>query len=187
MRIEPLSADEARAVERALAELLVDTVDAGASVGFLPPLAVAEAAAYWRSVAAAVAGGSCVLFAARDADGGIVGSAQLDLALRANGLHRAEVAKVMVHRRARRQGLGRALMLAAEGEARRRGRTTLVLDTRQGDPSEILYRSLGWQLGGTIPSYAKSADGTLHTTAFYFKLLETPSSSPSPPVGERAG
>ena len=58
----------------------------------------------------------------------------------------------MVHRRARRQGLGRALMLAAEGEARRRGRTTLVLDTRQGDPSEILYRSLGWQLGGTIPT-----------------------------------
>jgi ribosomal protein S18 acetylase RimI-like enzyme len=113
-----------------------------------------------------------VLFAARDADGGIVGSAQLDLALRANGLHRAEVAKVMVHRRARRHGLGRALMLAAEDEARRRGRTTLVLDTREGDPSEILYRSLGWRLAGTIPRYAKSADGTLHTTAFYFKLLD---------------
>jgi ribosomal protein S18 acetylase RimI-like enzyme len=77
----------------------------------------------------------------------------------------------MVHRRARRQGLGRALMLAAEEEARRRGRTTLVLDTRQGDPSEVLYRGLGWQLGGTIPRYAKSADGSLHTTAFYFKLL----------------
>jgi ribosomal protein S18 acetylase RimI-like enzyme len=186
MRIEPLSADDARAAERSLADLLVDAVDSGASVGFLPPLGAAEAAAYWRSVADAVTGGSLVLLAARDAEG-VAGSAQLDLALRANGLHRAEVAKVMVHRRARRQGLGRALMLAAEGEARRRGRTTLVLDTRQGDPSEILYRSLGWQLAGTIPRYAKSADGTLHTTAFYFKLLETPSSSLSPLVGERAG
>ena len=78
----------------------------------------------------------------------------------------------MVHRRARRQGVGRALMLAAEAEARRLGRSTLVLDTRHGDPSEILYRSLGWELAGEIPRYARSADGTLHATAFYFKLLE---------------
>jgi acetyltransferase len=78
----------------------------------------------------------------------------------------------MVHRRARRQGVGRALMLAAEAEARRLGRSTLVLDTRHGDPSEILYRSLGWERAGEIPRYARSADGTLHATAFYFKLLE---------------
>jgi hypothetical protein len=80
MRIEPLSADGARAAERALADLLVDAVESGASVGFLPPLDAAEATAYWRSVADAVAEGSRVLLAARGADGGVVGSAQLDLA-----------------------------------------------------------------------------------------------------------
>ena len=80
--------------------------------------------------------------------------------------------KLMVHTRARRRGIGRALMLAAETEARRRGRTTLVLDTRRGDPSEALYLSLGWTLAGIIPRYARSADGALDATAFYYRLLE---------------
>ena len=172
MRITTLTPAETLVAEPALVVLLRDAVDSGASIGFLPPLSEAEAVEYWRSVGAAVAEGSRVLFAARDPAGEVVGSAQLDLALRANGQHRAEVAKVMVHRRARRPGVGRDLMLAAEVEARRLGRSTLVLDTRQGDPSEILYRSLGWEPAGQIPRYARSADGTLHTTAFYFKLLE---------------
>ena len=172
MRVTTLTPAETLVAEPALVALLRDAVDSGASIGFLPPLSEGEALEYWRSVRAAVAEGSRVLFAARDAAGETIGSAQLDLALRANGRHRAEVAKVMVHRRARRQGVGRALMLAAEAEARRLGRSTLVLDTRHGDPSEILYRSLGWERAGEIPRYARSADGTLHTTAFYFKLLE---------------
>jgi ribosomal protein S18 acetylase RimI-like enzyme len=80
--------------------------------------------------------------------------------------------RLIVHRRARRQGLGRALMLAIEEHARRLGRTTLVLDTRHGDPSEHLYQSLGWALAGTIPRYARSAGGTLDATAIYYRLLD---------------
>ena len=146
-------------------------VDGGASVGFLPPLSDEDASAYWDGVAAALKGGGRRLWIARAADGGVVGTVQLDLAGQGNGRHRAEVIKLMVVSRARRRGIGRLLMEAAETEARQLGRTTLVLDTRQGDPSEALYRGMGWQPGGTIPRYARSADGTLHTTAFYYKLL----------------
>jgi len=155
----------------ALVALLRDVVDGGASVGFVPPLGADEAGAYWDSVAAALEGGGRRIWIARVADGGIVATVQLDLASQANGRHRAEVIKLMVLSSARRRGLGRLLMEAAEAEARRLGRTTLVLDTRQGDPSEALYRGMGWQPAGTIPRYARSANGTLHTTAFYYKLL----------------
>jgi len=151
--------------------LLQDVVDGGASVGFLPPLSAEEARAYWDSVAAALENGGRRLWVARAGGGGIVGTVQLDLASQANGRHRAEASKLMVVSSARRQGIGSLLMEAAEAEARGLGRTTLVLDTRQGDPSEALYRGMGWQPAGTIPRYARSADGTLHTTAFYYKLL----------------
>jgi acetyltransferase len=96
---------------------------------------------------------------------------QLELALRPNALHRAEVQKVMVLTTARRRGIGRALMVAVEVEARRLGRTTLVLDTRQGDPSERLYLGVGCQCAGIIPRYAKSATGVLDGSVFYYKLL----------------
>jgi ribosomal protein S18 acetylase RimI-like enzyme len=154
----------------ALVALLQNAVDDGASVGFLPPLGVEEARAYWESVATALEDGGRRLWVARAA-AGIVGTVQLDLASQANGRHRAEVIKLMVASAARRQGIGRLLMEAVEAEARGLGRTTLVLDTRQADPSEALYRGMGWQPAGTIPRYARSADGTLHTTAFYYKLL----------------
>lgn len=166
--------------------LLQDVVGGGASVGFLPPLGAEEARAYWESVAAALEDGGRRLWIARAADGGIAGTLQLDLASQANGRHRAEVVKLMVLSATRHRGLGRLLMEAAEAEARKLGRTTLVLDTRQGDPSEALYRGMGWQPAGTIPRYARSADGTLHTTAIYYKLLD-PLTLPSPPLGERVG
>lgn len=168
--IELLGADAAR--ERAaLVALLQEVVDGGASVGFLPPLGNDEAARYWDGVFAAAAAGARALWVARGREGEVVGTVQLDLEQRPNGSHRAEVVKLMVHTRARRQGIGRALMLAAEAEARRRGRTTLVLDTRRGDPSEQLYLSLGWTLAGVIPRYARSADGALDATALYYRLL----------------
>ena len=170
--IELLGGDAARRERSALAALLQDSVDGGASVGFLPPLDRGEADAYWQGVASAVDGGARLLWIARDA-GALVGSVQIQLEERANGVHRAELMKLMVLTGARRRGIGRALMLAAEAEARRRGRTTLVLDTRQGDPSERLYRSLGWIFAGAIPRYAKSADGVLHATAFYYRLLDS--------------
>jgi ribosomal protein S18 acetylase RimI-like enzyme len=168
--IESLHREAVPRHQTELVTLLEDAVDSGASIGFLPPVSVDEATAYWRSVADAVGEGSRVLLIARDGDR-VAGSVQLDLALRPNARHRAEVAKVMVHRAARRRGIGRALMVALEEEARRLGRTTLVLDTRQGDPSEGLYRSLGWHFAGAIPGYARSAGGTLDGTAIYYKLL----------------
>ncbi|MGE3268548.1 MAG: N-acetyltransferase family protein [Chloroflexota bacterium] len=149
-----------------LAALLVAVVDDGASIGFLPPLAPADALAYWQGVL----GPNCVLLLAEE-DGRIVGSAQLHLEPRANGNHRAEVAKVMVSPVARRRGLGRAFMERLEQEARQCGRTLLVLDTREGDPSNILYQAMGYQEAGRIPGYARSANGQLHATVFYFKTL----------------
>jgi GNAT superfamily N-acetyltransferase len=174
LTIESLTAAGVTAHRPALAALLRDAVDSGASVGFLPPLGETEAAAYWDTVSAALGDGSRVVLAALDPALGLVGSGQLDLAMRANARHRAEVSKVMVHRRARRRGVGRALMLALEAHARRLGRTTLVLDTRQGDPSEALYRDIGWTFAGAIPCYARSATGSLDATALYFKLLDPP-------------
>ena len=174
LAIESLTAAGVAAHRPALVALLRDAVESGASVGFLPPLGEAEAAGYWDSVSLALGDGSRVVLAALDPELGLVGSGQLDLAMRANARHRAEVSKVMVHRRARRRGVGRALMLALEAHARRLGRTTLVLDTRQGDPSEALYRGVGWTFAGAIPRYARSAAGGLDATALYFKLLEPP-------------
>jgi ribosomal protein S18 acetylase RimI-like enzyme len=122
-------------------------------------------------VAQAVGEGRRVLLVAR-VEGVIAGSGQLDLEARPNGRHRAEVIKLMVRTDRRRRGIGRALMLGLEAEARRHGRTTLVLDTRQGDPSERLYASLGWRFAGAIPRYARSASGALDASAFYYKLLD---------------
>jgi acetyltransferase len=173
--IEALTPAAARAAESALVDLLRDAVDSGASVGFLPPLKTALATAYWRGVFAALDEGVRVLVVARRADDGTtVGTAQLDPSPKENARHRAEVMKVLVLQAARRQGIGRALMLALEDHARRLGRTTLVLDTREGDPSEALYTSLGWRRIGVIPRYCESDGGVLDGSAFYYKLLDGP-------------
>jgi len=176
--IESLSAEAARRDRAALTALLQDAVDDGASVGFLPPLGADEAGRYWDGVAAAVADGGRLLWVARDPAAGVVGTVQLDLERRANGDHRAELIKLMVHTTARRRGIGRALMAAAEAEARRRGRSTLFLDTRLGDPSEALYRAVGWLFAGSIPRYARSANGTLDANAIYYRLLDVPAPGP---------
>ena len=173
--VEPLHGRRRTAArERALIALLQDVVDDGASVGFLPPLSSEEAGEYWDSVFTAVDGGARLLWVARTPGEGIAGTVQLDLEKRANGNHRAELIKLMVHTRARRRGIARALMLAAEAEARRLGRSTLFLDTRLGDASEILYRSLGWEFAGSIPRYARSAGGALDANAIYYRLLDAP-------------
>jgi ribosomal protein S18 acetylase RimI-like enzyme len=101
----------------------------------------------------------------------VAGSVQLALATRSNGLHRAEIQKLLVHNRARRRGVGTTLMQAAEAEARGAGRTTLVLDTRLGDAGEELYQKLGYTRAGVIPDFARSADGSLHSTVIFYKLL----------------
>ena len=172
--IESLTAAQARAAVPALIEVLRDAVDSGASVGFLPPLRTETAAAYWRTVVAALQAGPRVLLVARRADdGAIVGTAQLEPSEKDNGRHRAEVSKVLVLRAARRQGVGASLMQALEAHARRLGRTTLVLDTREGDSAEALYASAGWLRVGVIPRYAERAGGGLDGSAFYYKLLDS--------------
>lgn len=142
----------------------------GASVGFLPPLAAAEALEYWRAVLRAVSGGTRVLLVALDG-GDVLGSVQLDLATMPNARHRAEVMKLLVRRRARRKGIGRALMLAVEHAARAAGCTLLVLDTRRGDAAERLYEHLGYTRVGVIPRYARSAAGTLDDTVYFYRDL----------------
>jgi acetyltransferase len=168
--ISQLAAHEVSARSDELVALLRDAVDGGASVGFLPPLPEHEAHAYWEGVAHAVQSGHTQLLIATEA-GRLVGSVQLLEATRSNGSHRAEVAKLMVRTAKRRHGIGRALMAAIETLAAQRGRSTLVLDTRRGDASQMLYQALGWTKVGEIPAYARSADGSLHTTVFYYRLL----------------
>lgn len=153
------------------AALLQDAVESGASVGFVPPLADHDARAYWNGVRGALGGAGRVLLAAVE-QGRILGSVQLDLAAQPNGRHRAEVMKLMVHRAARRRGIGRALMLALEDAARRAGRTLLVLDTRVGDAAEQLYLGLGYEKAGVIPRYALSAAGTLDATVYMYRELD---------------
>ena len=154
-----------------LTALLQNAVANGASIGFLLPLSNEEAMGYWREVAEAIKGPNRVLLAAY-AENELAGTVQLDLAGRANGSHRAEIIKLMVHTSFRQQGIAQMLMNAIEEEAKRAGRTTLVLDTREGDVSEKLYTKLGYQHAGTIPEYARSINGELHTTVFMYKLLK---------------
>src|SRR5262245_13682324 len=158
--IVSVDADAARTLLPQLVVLLQDAVAGGASIGFMPPLLHAEAIAYWNGIITDLAGGTRVLLVAMQ-DGKVAGSVQLEPAGRANGAHRAEVQRLIVHRSARRQGLGRALMAALEDHARHTGRTLLVLDTREGDPSEALYERCGYTRVGVIPRYARSATGTL--------------------------
>lgn len=168
--IVPLRAADLAADLDQFADLLIDGVASGASIGFLPPLGRDEASAYWQGLAGSLEDGSRIMLAARLADR-IVGSVQLELAMRANGSHRAEVQKLIVHTSMRRQGLGRRLLIALEQQALAAGRSLLVLDTRQGDPSELLYQGHGYVLAGAIPAYARSANGDLHATVFYYKLI----------------
>jgi acetyltransferase len=165
-----LTAEEAGNYIEQLSELLMDAVDSGASVGFMPPLSSGEARNYWRDVIAGVRNGSRVLLVAMDGDV-IQGSVQLGLETRANGRHRAEAMKLFVHRRARRMGLARALMAKLESIARALGRTLLVMDTRLGGEAEKLCESLGYIRFGQVPGYARSADGRLHTTVFFYRQL----------------
>ncbi|MBF6595011.1 MAG: GNAT family N-acetyltransferase [Thermaceae bacterium] len=150
--------------------LLQDVVDGGASVGFLPPLSVEEAQAYWLEVHSAIQGPYKLLWVALEGEE-VTGTVQLNLESRANGIHRAEVAKLMVGTAHRRKGIPTVLMEAAENEAERLGRTTLVLDTLEGHEAERLYLSLGWQKAGVIPQYARWQDGKLYGTVVMYKIM----------------
>ncbi len=157
-----------------LAGVLIDCVAGGASVSFMHPLSRDGAVAFWRRVARGVAAGERALLVAEDAHG-LCGTVHLVLDQPENQPHRAELTKMLVHRRARRHGLGAALMRAAEAMARECGKTLLVLDTVTGGDAERLYERLGWQRVGVIPGYALMPNGEpCGTTVFYRNLGSEP-------------
>ena len=153
----------------ALAELLIDCVDGGASVSFMHPLSMQKALAFWREVADGVANNERALLIAED-DTGIVGTVQLVLDQPENQPHRADLSKMLVLRRARRQGLGELLMQAAEQVARECGKSLLVLDTAS-DEAARLYARLGWQQCGVVPGYALLPHGGLCDTTYFYREL----------------
>jgi len=146
---------------RGLSDVLIDCVEGGASVSFMLPMSRAKAEAFWRSVSASAARGERVVLAA-----------EIILAQPENQPHRGDLAKMLVHRRARRRGVGAALLAAAERSALSAGKTLLVLDTASDD-AERLYARQGWQRCGLIPNYALMPDGTPCATTIYFKFLHT--------------
>jgi GNAT superfamily N-acetyltransferase len=153
-----------------LADVLIDCVEGGASVSFMHPLTRDRAVAFWRRVAHGVAAGERALLVAEDAHG-LCGTVQLVLDQPENQPHRADLAKMLVHRRARRQGLGAALMRAAEATARECGKTLLVLDAVTGGEAARLYERLGWVRVGDIPSYALMPRGGQCSTTYYYRDL----------------
>ena len=154
-----------------LAGVLIDCVDGGASVSFMHPLSRDRAVAFWRRMAHGVAAAERALLVAEDAHG-VCGTVQLSFDLPENQPHRADVSKMLVHRRVRRQGLGAALMRAAETTARECGKTLLVLDAVTGGDAARLYERLGWTRVGDIPDYALFPQGGLCSTTVYYRNLE---------------
>lgn len=155
-----------------LADVLIDCVNGDASVSFMWPLSRSKAIAFWQSVIESAQRNERLLLVAEEAASrAIVATAQVVFAIPENQPHRADVAKMLVHRRARRRGLGAALMRAAEAAAITAGRTLLVLDTVTGGDAERLYTRLGWQRCGEIPGYALFPRGGLCGTTYFYKVL----------------
>jgi ribosomal protein S18 acetylase RimI-like enzyme len=169
-KIERLSEKQAKAALPQLVALLQDSVNNGSSVGFILPLELDTAERYWLETLKEVAQGSHILLVSTEAEE-IVGSVQLALANKQNGLHRAEVQKLLVHTRFRNRGIARSLMAEVEKAARDAGRTLLVLDTEKDSVAEKLYPNCGYTRAGIVPQYARNAEGSLHDTVIFYKLL----------------
>ena len=156
----------------ALAQVLIDCVEGGASVSFMRPLPHHRALAFWQGVLDSARRGERIVLVAEDQDSAtFVGTVQVVFAVPDNQPHRADVAKLLVHRRARRCGVGMALMQAAEMAARHAGKTLLVLDTVTYGDAERLYTRLGWQRLGVIPGYALWPNGGLCNSTYFYKAL----------------
>jgi GNAT superfamily N-acetyltransferase len=156
------------AVADGMAHVLLDCVAGGASVGFLAGLRHDEARDWWCE---ALREPHTVTWVARQADDRVVGTVRLKLATLPNSTHRAEVAKLLVHRDARGRGCATALLDAVEDGARQLGRTLLILDTHTGSLAERVYQRRGWRTVGVVPDYAGVPDGTLVSTTFMAKYL----------------
>jgi GNAT superfamily N-acetyltransferase len=170
--IRALTPEEAHEHVASLADILLDCVAGGASVSFMAPLSVESAQAFWRAIADAVVAKRRALLIAEDrTTNQVQGTVQIILDQPENQPHRADIAKMLVHRRARRQGLAAALMRTAEATARAAGKTLLVLDTATGSDAERLYQRMGWNCVGIIPGYALWPDGRPCATTYYYKSL----------------
>jgi GNAT superfamily N-acetyltransferase len=169
LRIRRVQAVDERMLAQ-LAEVTKDCVDAGASIGFMQPFTDAHAVTFWRKVAGDVAAGRRLLLVAED-DGGVCGTVQLIVDMPDNQPHRADLAKMQVHRRARRKGLGAALLRAAEQTARECGKTLLVLDAVTDGDAARLYAKLGWVRVGDIPNYALFPQGGYCSTTYFYRDL----------------
>ncbi|WP_227870193.1 GNAT family N-acetyltransferase [Streptomyces otsuchiensis] len=154
-----------------LAGLLADSVDGGASVGFVKPFEHEEAERWWRDRADAVAAGTLAVWTAREDGGAVAGTVSLGLEEKPNAAHRAEIRKLLVRRESRGAGLGRALLAAAEQSAARAGVTLLMLDTATASTADHLYRNTGWSCYGVVPDYAADPDGVLEDCSFYYKRI----------------
>lgn len=168
--IRRFEADEAAARAAELADILLDCVAGGASVSFMADMTRREAEDFWREVAAGVARRERVLLAA-EADGRLLGTVQVVGADKPNQPHRADLAKMLVHRDGRRQGIGLALLRAAEAEALARGWWLMVLDTGVGSAGDRLYARGGWTPVGVVPDFALFPNGELCATRYYYRNL----------------
>lgn len=169
--VRAVGVNEAAACVEALADILLDCVEGGASVGFMWPLPRERALAFWRKIAEGVANKERILLIAETAQGEIVGTVQVITSQPDNQPHRADIAKMLVHRKARRQGIAQRLMDAAHDAARHADKTVLVLDTVTGGDAERLYQRAGWQRVGDIPNYALMPDGRMCSTTYYTRQL----------------
>ncbi|MFL5560635.1 MAG: GNAT family N-acetyltransferase [Gemmatimonadaceae bacterium] len=169
--IRRLDAAGAVAAIQQLAELLIDCVEGGASVSFMPPMTMEKATHFWQVAADGVARGERVLLVAEDEDTRVVGTVQLVLAMPENQPHRADLAKMLVHRRARRKGVAERLLQAAESAARDEQRTLVVLDAVTGGDAARLYARNGWQRVGDIPNFALMPDGSFCSTTYFYKAI----------------
>jgi GNAT superfamily N-acetyltransferase len=169
--IEQLTALDNPADLASLSEVLIDCVEGGASVSFMSPLSRARAESFWLGVVASAAAAERVLLVARNAERQITGTVQVLLSQPENQPHRADIAKLLVHRSARCQGVAAALMGGADDYARAAGKTLLVLDTATGGGAERLYQRLGWIQCGMVPGYALWPQGGLCSTTLFYKCL----------------
>jgi GNAT superfamily N-acetyltransferase len=168
--IRPLDAAETEARLDELAEILVDAVANGASVNFMADFDMDAGRVFWRGQLPGIATGERRLLVAED-KGSLMGTVILALAHQPNAPHRAEIGKMLVLSTARRQGLGRRLLAAAEALAQDCGRTLLMLDTESGSSGDALYRSRGWTEVGRVPDHAFTPNGRLAETTIFYKAL----------------
>ena len=175
IEVRRIYADEARErageLAHALSDVLIDCVEGGASVSFMLPFARERALEFWRAVLQGAARNERIVLVAQTEQGRVIGTVQLITAQPDNQPHRADVAKMLVHRDARRRGVAAQLMAAVDDAARAEGKTVLVLDTVTGGDAERLYQRAGWQMVGSVPNYALMPDGAYCATTFFHKQL----------------